>query len=249
MISLYKINIIPFATIVTALLFCIPLMGFNQQTAKPQAAAAAAAQAAPAANAVQEDATDAALKAAGLTSLRSLNTDFVFEIRYASTNNFTGAPLYKSDKCYLRTDTASKLADANRDFISRGYKIKIFDAYRPYSVQLTLYAKTPDSLKSMLFIADPYNGGSNHNRGAAVDITLVHLDGTPVSMPTDFDSFTKSARINSEDIDRTLPKDVLANRELLASVMLQHGFKRINNEWWHFDDCNAGSYTILDIPF
>lgn len=237
-------NNIPFFSVLLALLLCIPLLCAGGTPAEAKAgmspnAGALAAVSKPAA----EDQTDRALKAAGLVDLRMIGCNFDIDMRYAGADNFTGAPIYHQAKCYLRKETAGKLAAASRQFNAMGYRIRIFDAYRPYSVQLYLYQKTPEWLRPSLFIADPYHGGSNHNRGAAIDMTLDYYDGSPVEMPTDFDSFSASAGIHYG----RLSPSVIQNREMLASVMVRNGFRRINNEWWHFDDTDAGSYPLLDI--
>lgn len=180
---------------------------------------------------------------AGLTDLQRMNAGFVFDIRYATTNNFTHKKLYAHPRAFLRTKVALKLAAANRQFMKMGYRLKIFDSYRPFSVQKTLFAIVPSGEEA--FIANPYARGSNHNRGAAVDVTLVHLNGSYVPMPTDFDSFSNDADIYATDCS----KQAIADRELLASVMVRSGFVRLPCEWWHFDDPDAASYGLLDIPY
>ena len=238
MSSIYRYNYIPFVAIIAALLLCIPLLGFNQQTVKPKIVLSVAAQ-------PVVDPIDEALKAGGLIDLKSLGANFDYDIRYATSNNFTGAPIYQSSRAYLRPQTAQKLTDANKEFNALGYKIKIYDAFRSLSVQKYLYFKVSAKARAQHFIADPYTFGSNHNRGAAVDITIEHLDGTPVAMPTDFDSFLASAAIYYDN----LPASVIKSRELLAAVMVKHGFTRCSIEWWHFDDTDAPGYSLIDIAF
>lgn len=237
--GLYKCNTITFAAIILAFLFCIPLLGLN--TSKPvNIKKVSNVQSATA----QGDATDQKLAASGLTNLKTLGADFVYEQRYGTTNNFTGQKIYNSERVYLRPETAQKLAEADKEFNALGYRIKIWDAYRPYSVQVLLYQKVPSGKK--LFIANPYNKNSCvHNRGAAVDITLVHMDGSPVEMPTDFDTFSNKASI----YDETCSKQAIENRKLLAAVMKHHGFDGIECEWWHFNDTEAFKYSILDVTF
>jgi D-alanyl-D-alanine dipeptidase len=230
MSALYKNSFIPFATIMLCLLLCAPLLGAGMST---QASA----------RPYVEDAIDARLKQAGLVNLREMDTSFDIELRYATSDNFTGTQLYNSQKAYLTPQTAKKLASANKEFISMGYRIKLFDAYRPLTVQKILYSYV--SGHKTIYIANPYAKASNHNRGCAVDITLVRLDGTPVPMPTDFDTFESSASIYYRGATEQEKK----YRELLASVMAKHGFKRLDIEWWHFDDTDAGKYPVLDIVF
>lgn len=146
-------------------------------------------------------------------------------------------------KAYLRPETAKKLAAANREFDRLAYRIKIFDAYRPFSVQKVLYAKVPR--EERLYIANPSKNGSNHNRGTAVDMTIERLDGSPVKMPTDFDAFNYKAGI----YDRGCTPEERQNREFLASVMVGYGFVREECEWWHFNDSDSAEYRIIDIIF
>jgi D-alanyl-D-alanine dipeptidase len=130
-----------------------------------------------------------------------------------------------------------KLKDANNQFKKLGYRIKIWDAYRPTAVQKILWNKIKDNR----YIANP-NSGSVHNRGAAVDITLVDKNGKEISMPTDFDGFTKLADKNYSDVD----KEKVKNAKLLESIMLAYGFESIYTEWWHFDDKDWKNYAVID---
>lgn len=176
----------------------------------------------------------------GLIELLKLDNSFVMDLRYATENNFTGKVIYKDDKCLIHKDTAQKLIAANNEFKSLGYSIKIFDAYRPHSAQKILWNAASD--KS--YVASPKNG-SIHNRGAAVDITLVDAEGKELPMPSGYDEFTERAHLDYSDC----PKEQIDNRELLGRIMKKHGFRRISHEWWHFEDTNAKSYPILDIQF
>jgi zinc D-Ala-D-Ala dipeptidase len=236
--GLYKTNLITFTAIVIALIFCVPLLGIDN-TVKVSAKQQVSSASKPA-----QDAVDASLKASGLVNVCNMGANFVYDQRYGTTNNFTGEKLYTSTRIYLRPETAQKLADANKEFNSMGYRIKIWDAYRPYSVQKILYSKVSGSRKP--FIANPYTAESSvHNKGAAVDITLVNLDGSPVEMPTDFDTFDNTASINYTGCS----EQAVANRKLLRTVMKNHGFEGIRCEWWHFNDTDAWKYTIVDVMF
>lgn len=233
MFSIYKNNGFPFLAVLVALLLCMPLMAFQSRAqVRPK----------PAPKAAVSD-PDAAFTKAGLTDLARMNAGFVFNLRYATTDNFTHRKLYAQPRAFLRTKVALKLAAANRDFMKLGYRLKIYDAYRPYSVQKTLFAIVPDGDEA--FIASPYRRGSNHNRGAAVDVTLVRLNGSAIPMPTDFDTFSDSADIYATDCSDA----AIADRELLAQIMVKNGFLRLPCEWWHFDDPDAANYGLLDIPF
>lgn len=176
----------------------------------------------------------------GLVELLKLDNSFVIDIKYATKDNFTKKVIYPSAKCIINKDTASKLIRANNEFKKLGYTIKIFDAYRPHSAQKILW----DAASDKSYVADPKKG-SNHNRGAAVDLTLVDKSGKELPMPSNYDEFTKRARLDYKDCS----KEKISNRELLGKVMVKCGFKRIGNEWWHFDDSNAKKFPVLDIPF
>lgn len=167
--------------------------------------------------------------------VRKFIPGIALDIRYATTNNFTGQILYPSDKCLLRREAASNLKAVQKELHGMGLGLKIFDGYRPLAVQRKMWAVFPNPG----FVADPAKG-SRHNRGAAVDLTLIRLDGTELQMPTPFDDFTAKAGRNCMD----LPAEAIKNRELLERVMQQHGFIGLPTEWWHFDLVNANDYPI-----
>ncbi|MGZ4961944.1 MAG: M15 family metallopeptidase [Limisphaerales bacterium] len=162
----------------------------------------------------------------------------VLDIRYATTNNFTEQLLYPSSKCFLRRSTAEKLASVQSELRPMGLGLKIYDGYRPLSVQRKMWKVYPHAG----YVADPKKG-SRHNRGAAVDLTLIHTNGDEVLMPSPFDSFTETAHRDSTNA----PPDVLANRDLLERVMVKNGFEGLPTEWWHFDDVDWRRYPLLDI--
>ncbi|WP_350287934.1 M15 family metallopeptidase [uncultured Croceitalea sp.] len=163
--------------------------------------------------------------------LADFSHDFVYDLRYATENNFLKAKVYDCAECYTRVKTAKALIAANRAFLNKGYKIKFFDCYRPNSVQYKMWKIVPNPQ----YVANPVKG-SIHNKGGAVDITLVDLEGNELDMGTDFDFFGKRAYHDNLD----LPKDVLNNRKLLKETMEQHGFWSIRTEWWHYN-LSAGS--------
>jgi len=163
----------------------------------------------------------------------------VLDIRYATTNNFTGQQLYPFSKCYLRQPSAEKLRAAQAELAMMGYGLKIYDGYRPLSVQKKMWEVYPHPG----YVADPKKG-SRHNRGAAVDVTLIRLsDGSELLMPTSYDDFTEKAHRNFSD----LPAEAISNRELLEQVLTKHGFVGLATEWWHFDDREWRMYPLLDI--
>lgn len=176
----------------------------------------------------------------GLVELIKLDDSFVIDIKYATTDNFTKKKIYTMPMCLIHKKTAQKLINANNDLKTLGYRIKVFDAYRPYSTQQVLW----DAAADKSFVANPKKG-SIHNRGAAVDVTLVDKDEKEIGMPSAYDEFSERAYLKYTACDQQLIK----NRELLGKYMVKHGFKRISNEWWHFEDINAKEYPILDIAF
>ena len=149
--------------------------------------------------------------------------------------------LYDSPKCLLRKSVALRLCRVHHRLEAMGYGIKVLDAYRPLSVQWKMWklVSNPD------FVADP-RIGSRHNRGAAVDITLIFLkDGTEVEMPTPFDDFSEKASPFYED----LPESVKKHRQILSDAMFAEGFIQVvSTEWWHFDDPNWEQFPIEDLP-
>lgn len=163
--------------------------------------------------------------------------DVAIELRYATNNNIMKRILYENSNTYLRKGTADKLKEANYEFKKLGYRIKIWDAYRPTQVQKVLWSKVSDNR----YIANP-RGGSNHNRGAAIDITLVDKNSRELPMPTDFDGFSKLADKDYVDVEKKRAE----NAKLLESVMIKHGFESIYTEWWHFDDKEWKSYGVVD---
>ena len=158
--------------------------------------------------------------------LRSLSNDFVFDMKYATPDNFLKQAVYDCGECYLRKSTAKALVKANEELKSLGYRIKLFDCYRPLSVQKKMWKILPGTH----YVANPAKG-SKHNRGAAVDLTLVDAQGKELDMGTPFDFFGKKAHHTCT----TLPKKVLENRKLLKGVLNKYNFKSIFSEWWHYE--------------
>jgi D-alanyl-D-alanine dipeptidase len=170
--------------------------------------------------------------------IKDLDSSIKINLRYATSNNFTGKVIYSSPVCVLRKETAEKLINAEVRFEKLGYHIEIWDAYRPLSAQKVLFAAESNTN----YIADPAMG-SRHNRGAAVDITLVDENGKEVEMPSGFDDFTIKAHRNNPDMSKEAQK----NLATLTSVMSACGFTTISTEWWHFDDSDWNSYPIMDV--
>ena len=183
---------------------------------------------------------DAAVRADPRQALVPLQVT-VLDIRYATSNNLMHRPVYTVAAAFLRAPAAAALNAVQKDLAAKGYGLKIFDAYRPYTVTVTFYEAYHDTN----FVASPYTG-SRHNRGCAVDLTLIDLKtGRELTMPTAYDAFTPKASATYAD----LPAEALRHRKLLQDVMLRHGFLIYAHEWWHFDYAGWKDYPVTDIPF
>ncbi len=170
--------------------------------------------------------------------LGDLDSTIVTEVRYATENNFTGKILYPTDKVYIRKIVGESIVNANNYLTSKyNYRLKIFDGFRPISVQRQMWEIFPDPN----YVADP-STGSRHNRGAAVDLTIIDSTGTQLDMGTEYDNFTEKAHYDYAE----LPEAVKANRKLLREVMIKFGFEPLETEWWHFDFKGWKNYSIID---
>lgn len=175
----------------------------------------------------------------GLVLVKDIIPDIEIELKYATEDNFTKTKVYPYDICVLQKSTAIKLKKANDELMKMGYRLKIWDAYRPLSVQKIFWELVPDSR----YVANPNTGGSKHNRGTAVDVTLVDMNGNELEMPTGFDDFTEKAARSYGNISETARKNV----ELLTNIMVKNGFTTITTEWWHYNDSDSDRYGVLDV--
>lgn len=178
-----------------------------------------------------------------MVELRSLIPAIRYDLRYATTNNFMHRRMYAANirHTFLRAPAAHSLAAVQQELSTQGYGLKIFDAYRPYSVTVSFWKLVKDER----YVANPAKG-SGHNRGLAVDLTIIDLKtGKELDMGTGFDNFTDTAHQNFTG----LPEAVLKNRQLLKTTMQKHGFAPFETEWWHYYWPNDKNYEVLDIPF
>lgn len=169
------------------------------------------------------------------------NDGVILDLKYATKENFTKEILYPCMRAFLVPKAAQALLAANKEFLKCGYRIKIWDAYRPHSVQYRMWELVPDER----YVGDPKKG-SSHNRGCAVDITLVDAkSGIELDMGTGFDDFTDKAQLNYAGLTEQQKR----NRELLGSVMKKHKFKEYLFEWWHFSfvGWDKEIYPLLDV--
>ncbi len=174
-----------------------------------------------------------------LVDLARVDPTIRVALTYATPDNFVGETLYDADVCLLRASVAERLARVQARLAPRGVGLLVWDGYRPLSVQRRMWALVPDRR----FVADPARG-SRHNRGAAVDVTLVDFRGRPLAMPTAHDDFSERARSDSDDLSAA----ARANRELLRAAMEAEGFAQLASEWWHFDAPGWEGYAVLDVP-
>ena len=159
-------------------------------------------------------------------NLKDYSKDFVYDMKYATSDNFLKAKVYDCAECFLRLKTVKALIEANKAFIKMGCKIKIFDCYRPLDIQKRMWKIVPNPS----YVANP-SKGSIHNKGGAVDITLVDSNGAALDMGTPFDFFGTEASHNYQN----LSQEIRDNRELLKTTMIENGFNILESEWWHYN--------------
>lgn len=173
-------------------------------------------------------------------NLKNYSRDFVFDMKYATADNFLKEQVYPCDECFLRVKTIKALLHANQAFIAKGYRIKLYDCYRPLAIQKKMWKIVPNPT----YVANPKKG-SIHNKGGAVDITLVDSLGVELNMGTGFDFFGPEAGHNYTD----LSAEILANRQLLKSIMLQYNFKSFDSEWWHYNLNNSVTDEVSNLKW
>jgi D-alanyl-D-alanine dipeptidase len=178
---------------------------------------------------------------ADLVDAARLVPDAVLDVRYATAENFVGRRLYPEARCLLRRPVAERLARAASRLRERGFRLRLYDCYRPLSVQREMWQAFP----RRGYVASPAQG-SNHNRGAAVDVGLATADGGEVEMPTAYDAFERRAHASARD---GVSPAARRNRGALRRAMEAEGFRVNPMEWWHFDAPEARGAPVLDVPF
>jgi D-alanyl-D-alanine dipeptidase len=187
-----------------------------------------------------------------LTKVTDLTNDFILDLKYASTDNFTGliVPGYHANIFYLSNEATLALMRCIADFKKLNYRVKILDAYRPQkavdffvrwrSIPEDLQLKrrfhpkyTKEELFSNLFIMSP----SSHSRGSTIDLTLIDSNNNELDMGTEFDFFHHTSSTHYQE----LPAHIIKNRQILCSTLEKNGFKNLESEWWH--------YTLLNEPY
>lgn len=174
--------------------------------------------------------------------LQKVIPGLTLDIRYATKDNFTKTILYQHPVAYLREGPALSLKGAQEELKKMGLALKVYDAFRPFSVTCRMWQLIGDRR----YVANPRKG-SFHNRGLAIDVTLIDLNtGKELDMGTGYDNFTDSAHHNFYK----LPPHVLANRRLLKSTMRKYGFGMVPEEWWHYQwRFNRESFEVIDLDF
>lgn len=172
-----------------------------------------------------------------LVEIKQPEFDVEIDIRYATTNNFTGELVYKQPKCLLHKEAAEKLQKAILLAAQLGLRFKIFDAFRPSEAQFKLWAHTPDPN----FLADPTKG-SPHSRGVAVDLNLIDTNGVELDMGTAFDEFSP---LSHHGVIEGISAQAQQNRLILMGIMTTAGWDFYRNEWWHYQLFNSKSYTLI----
>ncbi|GGE57533.1 D-alanyl-D-alanine dipeptidase [Pedobacter psychrotolerans] len=176
-----------------------------------------------------------------LVEIKKAIPNITLDIRYATKNNFMKQVMYGQARAFARKPVVASLRKIQKELNKKGYGLKIFDGYRPYAITVAFYKKASDKN----FVANPAKG-SKHNRGCAVDLTLINLKtGKELPMPTPYDSFSASAAANYEPVTAEVRK----NREFLMTTMKKYGLNVLENEWWHYDFEGWQNYPIMNIPF
>lgn len=176
-----------------------------------------------------------------LVEIKKWIPNISLDIRYATKNNFMKEVMYGQARAFARKPVVAQLKIIQQELNKRGLGLKIYDGYRPYAVTIAFFKKATDKA----FVANP-NKGSRHNRGCAIDLSVIDLKtGKDLAMPTPYDSFSPLAAANY----LPLPPDIIKNRALLINVMEKHGFKVLENEWWHFDFVGWQKFDLVDVPF
>ena len=178
-----------------------------------------------------------------LVELVKLDPTIKLDVRYATTNNFLGTPLYTQARAFLQRPAAEALLRAHHELKAQRYGLIIHDGYRPWYVTEIFWEATPDDKK--IFVANPASG-SRHNRGCAVDLSLYDLQtGKEVKMPSGYDEMTERAYANYPGGT----PDERARRALLREAMEKQGFAVNPDEWWHFDYKDWKQYPIQNVKF
>ncbi|MET4082427.1 D-alanyl-D-alanine dipeptidase [Pedobacter sp. UYP30] len=176
-----------------------------------------------------------------LVEIKKEIPSIVLDIRYATNNNFMQQVMYNQARAFARRPVVEALKKVQTILRARGLGLKIYDGYRPYAVTVDFYKKASDKN----FVANPAKG-SKHNRGCAIDCTLIDLKtGKELEMPTPYDSFSKAAAAGYPAVSAV----ARTNRDLLIFIMRKNQMNVLSNEWWHYDFVSWRNFDLMDIPF
>jgi D-alanyl-D-alanine dipeptidase len=175
-----------------------------------------------------------------LVNIQKFIPNITLDIKYATEQNIFYTKLYDKPNAFIRLPVAKVLLKVEKDLNEKGLGLKIYDAYRPYSVTCRIFEMLPDTL----YMGLPWYG-SKHNRGIALDLTLIDFKTKKeLKMPTPFDALVYPAHPDF----RGLSEEAIRNRELLKATMHKYGFKVDPMEWWHYNYISSHLFDILDLP-
>jgi len=175
-----------------------------------------------------------------LVDITRYTDEVIIAMQLATNDTSIGEPFYSRNLCMLQYDTVQKLLRAIELFKKDGYTIKIYDAYRPTSVQQRWF----DIIRVHKWVADPSIGmGGRHDRGCAIDMSLVDANGNELVFPTPMHTFSDAAARSSQ-----MSAEARRNVDYMTSIMVSCGFDYINSEWWHFQDTEIERYLPTDHP-
>jgi zinc D-Ala-D-Ala dipeptidase len=172
-----------------------------------------------------------------LVDIKSVNSNIQIDLKYATSDNFTGHVVYDFCCCLLLEPVALQLSEVQKELETMELGLKVWDGYRPSAAQWKFWELIPDER----YVSDPRKGGM-HTRGTAVDLTLITKEGIELLMPSAFDDFSEKAH---EDYMSASP-EAIKNRSLLRQVMEKHQFIGTFTEWWHFDFIGWENYPPID---
>ncbi len=177
-----------------------------------------------------------------MMNLRKAIPGIVLDLKYSTVQNFMHQKLYpRLNTTFLRRPAVIALKKVINELHQQNLSVKIFDAYRPYSVTEEMW----EVVKDDRYAADP-SKGSGHNRGIAVDLTLIDLHTKKeIPMGTGFDNFSDTAHMDFKG----LPKKILEHRRCLKTIMEKYGFISLSTEWWHYSLPNTNDFELLDVSF
>lgn len=174
---------------------------------------------------------------AELVDIQTIAPKIQIDLKYATSNNFTGQVVYNFQTCLVVKEAAMRLLDVQNELESMGLGLKVWDGFRPVAAQWKFWEFISDER----YVSDPRKGG-RHTKGTAVDLTLIDTQGRELPMPSAFDDFSEKAHRDYLNCSQEESK----NRALLEGIMEKHGFVGLPTEWWHFDLVGWEAYPTLN---